>query len=498
MNHIAHYLRDVSLNRKTGRLDLRFGEIRKSLFFQNGALVFARTNVASEKIGEIMFRLGFISPEVHSKIEQYIEPRQNIGRVLVGLGIIKEQDLQEALLVQMKEIALSLFSYFEAAVGFQEQERFIDQSLQSRVGIPFLIEEGIRRMRFHPELKAYMENRVPVFQARVHQHLLSEGEKKLLSHVNGTTTGAGLAPLSGMSPEDFWKSLYLFYALGMIDLLEEPMRAAGEPSAKASAEAGDLPPVTAPAESAVEAAGGTSGGSLQAMLREILSWKDRLENQNYYQFFRVAKDASEDEVKKAYFQLARKCHPDRFGRNLTPDIKAQVDDVFDQVTKAYRVLIDRGARLEYDQKLNAGPQEDAGNQAKRADIKFRQGKTLFNQGRYEEAVILLEQAVRLAGHKGDYYLLLGMAEAKIPTFSKKAEQDFLRAIELEPWNPEGLVALGMLYKQEGLTAKARRQFEKALAIDADHEIAQREMAPAGGEKKKGFFTFSVFGSGKKK
>ena len=497
MNHIALFLRDISLNKKTGRLDLSFGEIRKSLFFQNGTLVFARTNVASEKVGEIMFRLGFISAEVHSKIEQYIEPRQNIGQVLVGLGILKEQELQDALLAQMKVIALSLFSYFGGEIAFQEQERFVDGAAQPRIGIPFLIEEGIRGMRFHPELKAFLESRVPVFQARVHQHLLSDPEKKLLAQVDGRMAGSALAPLSGMKPEDFWTSLYLFYALGMIDLLEADARPGRETAEPAAPGAESAAPDAAPAASDLETAGGSAAGTAQVMLREILFWKERLETQNYYEFFRVGKDAPEAEIKKAYFQMARKCHPDRFGRGLTPEVKAQVDDVFDQVTKAYRTLTDRDARTEYDQKLGAGREDDGGGQAKKADIKFRQGKTLYNQGRYEESVILLEQAVRLAGHKGDYYLLLGMAEAKIPAFTKKAEQDFLRAIELEPWNPEGLVALGMLYKNEGLTAKARRQFEKALALDSDHEIASRELGAGVGAKKKGFFTFS-FGSGKKK
>jgi curved DNA-binding protein CbpA len=474
MNHIAYFLRDVSLNKKTGRLDFKFGEIQKYLFFQNGNLIFARTNVALEKIGEVMFRLGFISQEVHSKIEQYIEPRQNIGKVLVGLGIIKDQELEEGLMTQMKEITLSLFSYFEGEIRFQEQERFVDQSIQSRIGIPFLIEEGIRGMRFHPELKKALENRVPVFLARVHQHLLTDAEKQLLGHINGKLDGSSLAALSGMSPEEFWKSLYLLYVLGIVDFKEEGVKTAPE----------------APAE--------PPGGPVQVQIWEILSWKDRLANQNYYQFFRVAKDASEEEIKKAYFQLARKCHPDRFGRNLSSDIKKQIDDVFDLVTKAYRTLTDRAVRTDYDQKLSAGPQEDSANQAKKADIKFRQGKTLFNQGRFEEAVILLEQAVRLGGQKGDYYLLLGMAESRVEAFTKKAEQDFLRAIELEPWNPEGVVALGMLYKNEGLRAKARRQFERALTIDSEHEIALRELDLGPHAKKKSFFSFSLFGPKNKK
>ncbi|MCK7477067.1 MAG: hypothetical protein M0C28_05780 [Candidatus Moduliflexus flocculans] len=47
-----------------------------------------------------------------------------------------------------------------------------------------------------------------------------------------------------------------------------------------------------------------------------------------------------------------------------------------------------------------------------------------------------------------------MCESKLPAYVRKAEQDFLKAIQLEPWNPEGYVGLGLLYKAEGLQTKA--------------------------------------------
>jgi tetratricopeptide (TPR) repeat protein len=112
---------------------------------------------------------------------------------------------------------------------------------------------------------------------------------------------------------------------------------------------------------------------------------------------------------------------------------------------------------------------------RKADIKFRQGKTLYNQERYDDAVSLLEEAVRIRKNKGDYYLLLAMAESKIPAYSKKAEEDFLKAIGLEPWNPEGYVGLGYLYKHEGLLTKAARQFQKAVEADPDHRQALQEL-----------------------
>ena len=109
--------------------------------------------------------------------------------------------------------------------------------------------------------------------------------------------------------------------------------------------------------------------------------------------------------------------------------------------------------------------------------------------------------MRLRKNKGDFYLLLAMAESKIPVFRKKAQEDFLKAISLEPWNPEAYVGLGFLYKNEGLLTKASKQFQKALEADADHKLARQELEQInkGARPKglKGLLSLSIFGSKKK-
>jgi len=120
----------------------------------------------------------------------------------------------------------------------------------------------------------------------------------------------------------------------------------------------------------------------------------------------------------------------------------------------------------------------------------------------DEAIAYLEEAVRVRKNKGDYYLLLAMAESKIPAYVQKAEKDFQKAIQLEPWNAEGFVGLGLLYQDEGLKTKAIRQFEKALEADPDHATALEALEElTGGAKKKGIrgpFGINLFGPKKKK
>ena len=64
---------------------------------------------------------------------------------------------------------------------------------------------------------------------------------------------------------------------------------------------------------------------------------------NYYSVLEVPKNASDDEIKKAYRKLAMQYHPDR----NEGDHKAE--ERFKAVSEAYAVLGDKKKRNQYDQ-----------------------------------------------------------------------------------------------------------------------------------------------------
>jgi tetratricopeptide (TPR) repeat protein len=56
-----------------------------------------------------------------------------------------------------------------------------------------------------------------------------------------------------------------------------------------------------------------------------------------------------------------------------------------------------------------------------------------------------------------------------------AEQNYLRATQLDPWNVEYPLSLGRFYKRRGLKLRARKQFERALELAPSHEVATKEL-----------------------
>lgn len=71
---------------------------------------------------------------------------------------------------------------------------------------------------------------------------------------------------------------------------------------------------------------------------------------DYYEVLGLSKTSSQDDVKRAYRNLALKYHPDR----VTPDKKKEAEEKFKEISEAYEVLIDKEKRAGYDQYGHAG------------------------------------------------------------------------------------------------------------------------------------------------
>ena len=101
---------------------------------------------------------------------------------------------------------------------------------------------------------------------------------------------------------------------------------------------------------------------------------------NYYQILGVSQDASAEEIKKAFRQLAMCYHPDRNPENIE-----EAGDKFKEINEAYEVLGDEQRRWQYDRL--AGISSYAGRTIPVEDI--------FNKNMGSES--MMEMLRRMAG-----------------------------------------------------------------------------------------------------
>jgi curved DNA-binding protein CbpA len=88
--------------------------------------------------------------------------------------------------------------------------------------------------------------------------------------------------------------------------------------------------------------------------------ENNMGEKTYYETMGVSRDASPEEIKKAFRKLALKYHPDRNKEDSSADR-------FKEISKAYEILIDEGKRNAYDRTISGN--DDAKSKRERGPVK---------------------------------------------------------------------------------------------------------------------------------
>jgi DnaJ-class molecular chaperone len=199
---------------------------------------------------------------------------------------------------------------------------------------------------------------------------------------------------------------------------------------------------------------------------------------DYYAILRIAKTARPDDIKKAYWQLAKDNHPDRI---RDPGQKAEADRRFQLITEAYNQLRDEKARREYDRTLDRKvrtPEEEA-------RLFFKNGELQEQSREYTNALRYYYEAMRLQPEKLEYMIAAGRVLSMDKAKQRQAAELYEQAMAKHPDSPEPRLDLGALYMRSGMHQRAKRVYESALQQLPHHPELKRKLAEAVAAEKKG-------------
>ncbi len=503
-------IRRVYTRRLSGELVVSHQAISKSIYFELGAIVFARSNDRADRIGESMMRNGLLSEADFLRASEAMGRGKRFGRVLVEQGIISERDLSNAVTFQVLGIIYSLFEWTSGQYRFVAAEKPVPDDLRLELSTANIVLEGARRIRDFNIIQRGMGdlNRLigpssnPLLRAQ--SLSLKPIERQLVAGINIPMNVLQAMMLVSGPPNATLQALYGLISAGILERHAAPVvnRETGqmEIPAEVVEQAVTAPPVV-PSKVADAAAKRT--GSLKAV-NMLLAMQARLDaTSDPYEILGVSPHAMRDEIRDAYYQLAKDFHPDRH-LNATLETRRQVDAIFARVTEAYESIRDGGQKPAVLAPMPlaavtpsprgsaplppapAIPGETTAQREARAEKAFQDARAKIASRDFVGAVTLLREAVSLNPEASRYHLLLGTTLAAHPKMQRDAEAALKKAAELDQFNTAPLVALGQLYARAGMNIQAEKMFSEALRLDPDSKAARKGLDAIKGPKSGGF------------
>jgi len=200
--------------------------------------------------------------------------------------------------------------------------------------------------------------------------------------------------------------------------------------------------------------------------------------ENYYEILQVSRNATEEEIKKAYARLLRKHNPEKDQEN------------FKKIREAYETLSNAEKRKSYDFMLEYGDEfmktfqeaAELASQKKYEPAKNKLKKLLaikpdavivwitlallcLEEGNHSQAVEILHKAINAVGNLAILYHLLGVVHVKMNDYSK-AEQYLKHALSIEK-NFNTYRELYHVYLFSGQFVKASQVIDEMSKLEYD-------------------------------
>ncbi len=487
---VAELIREVYSARNTGILHFERDGTAKRIYFQKGNVVFANSDVNDDRLGEFLIRTGEIDRATFDSVSELMRKSgQRMGTTLTELEVLTPEKLSEVVRRQVQEIIYSVFEWDGGTYGFEILDRPVEEDIVVDLSTAELVLIGVRAMKSLDHIRSALgaldrvlrltENPLLLYQKMT----LTPSEGYVLSRVDGSTSVAEIASISPLGEDETLRCVYALVSAGVVELASRTLPATSRIQAPATRPERVRPAEEKPRE-AQESAG--AAGGEEELLAEITAKHASLATASYYELLEVSPGASDEEIKKGYYAMAKKYHPDRHHLPQLRDLQGLLEELFAKVTVAYQELSDPGSRRRYDgaRQQTARETPDSGAHGPVpytvppevvAERNYQQGYTHFERMEYFDAIQCLRECVRMIPAEPRYHKLLAKALSKNPHWRKEAEEHFMVALKANEFDIECLLGLGENYEAAGLSARATAMYERILAFDPDHAVAHEKL-----------------------
>ncbi|HEX8633141.1 MAG TPA: DnaJ domain-containing protein [Pyrinomonadaceae bacterium] len=486
---LAELIREINAAKLSGALRITRERVQAVVYAEAGEIICARSNLRVHRLAVCLHRWGVLAEDKLSALVTEYMSDAEASASLIAAGALTKDALSKLHARQAADVLRPLLLWTEGEWSFDPRARLVED-VRCKLEAQQLLLEAARMLPADyvaARLDAAAEIISPVKEHPA-QLQLQPLEGFVLSRVESPIALGDLLAISGLPETQARQSIYALALGGFLARAAWP----GASLSAARPPGGAAETTTAAAPGAVSAekyepeAVAPQADEPPSPRAEIDALFALVHDADHYRVLGVERDAGSAEIKRAYYALAKRFHPDRFQRDADAALRTQIESAFVKITQAYETLQDARSRSAYDLKLGAQigmPQSSQSSgranahlsREQRAAESFAQGLAALKQSNLSAAVTLLGEAARLAPQQPRYHAFYGSALARDVRTRHQAEAALQTAIKLDGSDPAYHVMLAELLRALGQTLRAERELERALALDPNHDIARRQL-----------------------
>ncbi|HSP05914.1 MAG TPA: DUF4388 domain-containing protein, partial [Acidobacteriota bacterium] len=137
--NVSDLVVQIYSTKRTGVLRLTQGEVKKSVYFKEGSVVFAHSNLKHERLGEILLRLGKITEEELKSVEERLKTGTRLGKALQERGFLSPAEVTSGVSYQIQMIVYSVFNWDNGEYEFQDRDRPVFEDIMVEGSTPLLV-----------------------------------------------------------------------------------------------------------------------------------------------------------------------------------------------------------------------------------------------------------------------------------------------------------------------------------------------------------------------
>jgi curved DNA-binding protein CbpA len=190
---------------------------------------------------------------------------------------------------------------------------------------------------------------------------------------------------------------------------------------------------------------------------------------DFYSVLGLARNATEEQIRQRFRELARVRHPDRFQGAE----KETAERDFQAITQAFNVLSDPERRRQHDLELARPGADSDPRQVARAYL--QRGIKAYKEKSFLEAADNFDRATKADPTSAQTWHHLALACAQQPNWLPRAVTAIERACELEPMNPSYHKQAGRICALAGQAERAVLHYRKAIEWGEDDPAVRRAL-----------------------